>query len=253
MRDSVAWRKLDNRLAAYHLPPLYPMGMGGRGGGRVIFDVIALALFSPPGIHQGANLAFAVWEVARLGLTAESASSTAYIAVQLIGAGVIGGLVVPRLVKDAAAEGWGLRRGLRDVGGGLLWVLRWQFGLDRNYRPKLWVKIIAGVVGLMALLFIIVPGPSDAGWRHAWAEYHRCLSADERAELADSIVDRVLADQPELSSSRRFMDVAAAARVNNEKAFVDLMMQGREASGVGSLRDKWRYLRLSFDAAGRDC
>ena len=64
----------------------------------MIGDALGLAMFSFPGIHQGINLAFALLEVVRLGLTPETASSAAYIAVQLIGAGVIGGLVVPRLV-----------------------------------------------------------------------------------------------------------------------------------------------------------
>lgn len=98
-----------------------------------------------------------------------------------------------------------------------------------------------------------MPGPSDGGWRDAWAEYHRCLSEDDRAELADSIVDGVLADQPELSANRRFMDVAVAVRLNSEKAFVDSQMRWLEESGAGSLRLKWDFLRLAFTTGAKGC
>lgn len=43
----------------------------------MIGDALGLAMFSFPGIHQGINLAFALLEVVRLGLTPETASSAA--------------------------------------------------------------------------------------------------------------------------------------------------------------------------------
>ena len=181
-------------------------------------------------------------ELVRLGLTPETASSAVYIAIQLIGAGVIEGLVVPGLVKDAAAGGWGLRRGLRAFG-------RW---LRRPY-PLSWFAVVctSATVGLAAVVAIQMPPPSDATWRGAFTDYYHCLTEDDRAALADSIVDGVLAEQPELSANRRFMDVTAAVYMNNEKAFVELMMQRLRESGEGA--GKWAHTKFLISLGVNGC
>ena len=92
----------------------------------MIGDALGLAIFSFPVIQQGINLAFALLEVVRLGLTPETASSAAYIAVQLIGAGVIGGRVVPALSAVAVAR-------VYDRGG---WV--GGVAVYRNAGAKRW-------------------------------------------------------------------------------------------------------------------